>query len=206
MSFFEHQMNPDLSFGAKGGPVFSTSKAYAQGGQRYVNKNWTYPLHRYDIQHCIKSWSDFKEVRNFHYNVAGAYDGFRFKDWADYETDGTGLLTLISGSNYQMHKRYVTGSRTFSRKIQKPVTGALIYRTRASVVTNITGSSTVTTTTGIVAVTGHVGGDTYTWVGQFDVPVAFESDEFMPAIINKGGADEEFLMESGPISLEEIRL
>ena len=204
MAFFEHRMNPDLSFGAKGGPVFNTSKAYAQGGQRYQNKNWTAPMHRYDVQHCIKTKSDFDEIRNFFYNVSGAFDGFRFKDWADFESDGNGFMSLISGSNYQMYKSYAIGVRTYSRIIQKPVAGVQIFRTRSGTTTNITGASTVTTSTGIVAVTGHVGGDTYTWSGEFDVPVAFVSDEFMPIITNKSGS--EFLMDSGPIMLEEIRL
>lgn len=204
MSFFEHRMNPDLSFGAKGGPVFNTSKAYSQGGQRYGNKNWTAPLHRYDVQHCIKTKSDFDEIRNFFYNVAGSFDGFRFKDWADFESDGNGSMTLVSGSNYQLYKTYIVGARTYSRIIKKPVAGVQIYRRRAGVTSNITGSSTVTTSTGVVAVTGHAGGDTYTWSGEFDVPVAFASDEFMPIITNK--RDTEFLMDSGPIMLEEIRL
>lgn len=204
MAFFEERMNPDLSFGARGGPVYSTSKAYSFSGLRRVNKNWSSPLHRYDVTHCIKTKTDFEEVINMFYVVSGAFDGFRFKDWADYQDDGSGFLSLISGSNYQMYKGYQKGARQFNRIIQKPVSGVQIFRTRSSVTTNITGSSTVDTTTGIVTVTGHVSGDTYTWTGEFDVPVAFMSDEFMPEIVNKSGS--EFLIASGSIMLEEIRL
>lgn len=204
MAFFEYRLNTDLSFGAKGGPVFSTSKAYSVSGRRQTNQNWTYPLQNYDISHCVKTKTDYKEIINLFYNVNGAYDGFRFKDHHDYEDDGDGILTLISGSNYQMFKNYVSGSRTFTRKIQKPVVGIQIFRTRASVTTNITGASTIDTTTGIVGVTSHLGGDTYTWTGEFDVPVAFSSDEFMPMILDK--SNDEFLIQGPPITLEEIRL
>lgn len=206
MSFFEQQMSPDLSYGARGGPVWNTSRAYAINGRRLANKNWSAPLHRYDVSHCVKTETDFNEIRNFFYVVSGAFDGFRFKDWQDYraETSETNL-TLISGSTWQMNKLYALGSRTYTRAIQKPVSGAQIFRTRASVTTNITGSdATVATATGIVTIANHVGGDTYTWSGEFDVPVAFVSDEFMPEIINKSG--EEFLIASGQIMLEEIRL
>lgn len=202
MAFFEERMNPDLTFGAAGGPVWSTSKAFTVGGQSYVNKNWTQPLHRYDVQHCVKTQSDFEEVMNMFYVVSGAYDGFRFKDWADYTDDGRGVLTFVSGTDWQMFKTYTKGARTFSRKISKPVTPALIYRNRSGVITVPT--ATVNYTTGVVSISGHVGGDTYTWTGEFDVPVRFVSDEFMPIITNKRGG--EFLIDSGPIMLEEIRL
>ena len=31
----------------------------------------------------MKDETDFAEIRAFFYNVAGQFDGFRFKDWAD---------------------------------------------------------------------------------------------------------------------------
>lgn len=206
MSFFEQRMNPDLSYGAKGGPVWNTSRAYAISGRRIANKNWSAPLHRYDISHCLKTESDFNEIRNFFYVAAGAFDGFRYKDWMDYKAEQSETnLTLISGTTYQMNKLYSLGSRTYTRAIQKPVAGAQVFRTRSGTTTNITGSgATVDTTTGIVTISGHVAGDTYSWSGEFDVPVAFISDEFMPEIINKTG--DEFLIASGQIMLEEIRL
>jgi uncharacterized protein (TIGR02217 family) len=206
MAFFEQRMNPDLSYGARGGPVYSTSKAYTTSGQRITNKNWSLPLHRYDVQHCIKTASAFEEIRNFFYVVSGAFDGFRYKDWNDYQAAASETtLTLITGSTWQMFKTYTAGNRTFSRKIQKPVTGAQVFRTRSGTTTNITATdATVATTTGIVTIANHVAGDTYTWSGDFDVPVAFVSDEFMPVIENYNG--QELLISSGPILLEEIRL
>jgi uncharacterized protein (TIGR02217 family) len=204
MAFFEQRMNPDLSFGAQGGPVFSTSRAITIGGYEKVNQNWSSPLHRYNVQHCIKTQADFDEILAFFYVVAGAYDGFRFKDWNDYTDDGRGVCTLVTGSTYQMFKRYTIGSRTFNRKISKPVAGVQVFRTRSAVTTNITGSSTITTSTGEVVVTSHQAGDTYTWTGEFDVPVRFASDELLYTIVNKSGS--QFLIDSGPINLMEVRL
>jgi len=206
MAFFEQRMNPDLSYGARGGPVYSTSKAYSTNGRRITNKNWSLPLHRYDVQHCIKTASAFEEIRNFFYVVSGAFDGFRYKDWNDYQASTSNTtLTLITGSTWQMFKTYAAGNRTFSRKIQKPVSGIQFFRTRSGTTTNITaGSTSLDTATGIVTISGHQSGDIYTWSGEFDVPVAFVSDEFMPVIDNFNG--QELLISSGPILLEEIRL
>lgn len=206
MSFFEQQMSSDLSYGARGGPVWNTSRAYAINGRRLANKNWTAPLHRYDVSHCLKTEDAFNEIRNFFYVVSGAFDGFRFKDWMDFnaQTSETNL-TLISGATYQMNKLYSLGARTYTRAIQKPVAGAQIFRTRSGSTTNITGAGAVVDpTTGIVTISGHMSGDAYSWSGEFDVPVAFVADEFMPEIVNKTG--EEFLIASGQIMLEEIRL
>ena len=204
MSFFEERMNPDLTFGAQGGPVFNTARSMTVGGFEQVNKNWVAPLHRYNVQHCIKTESDFDEILNFFYVVSGAFDGFRFKDWNDYQDAGNGVLTLVTGSTYQMFKTYTKGNRTFNRKISKPVAGVQIFRIRSSVITNITSTSTITFTTGQVVVTGHQSGDVYRWTGEFDVPVRFMNDELLYTIVNKSGA--EFLIDSGPINLMEIRL
>ena len=205
MAFFEERMDTDLSFGARGGPVFSTAKAYSVSGRRMVNRQWAAPLHRYDVAPAIRSLADFETLRNFFYVVSGAFDGFRFKDWTDFMDGGRGVLTLVSGSNYQMFKTYTRGSRTFNRKIGKPVSGTVqIFRLRSSVETNITLTSSIDHTTGLVTVTGHAAGDTYRWTGEFDVPVAFQSDEFMSAIVDRGG--DGFLIDPGQVMLEELRL
>jgi hypothetical protein len=88
------------------------------------------------------------------------------------------------------------------RIIQKPVAGSVtVFRTRSGVVTTAT---TVTDpTTGLVAVTGHIAGDTYTWTGEFDVPVTFTDDEWMSAMeVNT----DNLHLDSSSIKLEEILL
>jgi uncharacterized protein (TIGR02217 family) len=189
MSFFEERMNPDLTFGAQGGPVFSTSRAMTVGGFEQTNKNWSAPLHRYNVQHCIKTQGDFDEILNFFYVVSGAFDGFRFKDWNDYTDDGRGVL-LSTTAGLQLFKTYTKGARTFNRKISKPVAGTIA----------LAGGGSVDATTGIV--TGGTAGTA--WSGQFDVPVRFMNDELLYTIVNKSGAN--FLIDSGPIDLMEIRL
>lgn len=205
MAFFEERFSPALSFGARGGPVFSTSKAFTVGGFRSANKNWASPLHRYDVSPAVRSQADLDEVTDFFYVVAGSFDGFRWKDWRDFLDAGRGVMTLTTGSTYQMFKTYTKGARTFHRKITKPVAGVQVIRVRSGVETDITGTCSIDLTTGLVTVnTGHAAGDVYRWVGEFDVPVEFMSDELMPSIVDKG--PDGFLVEVGQILLQEIRL
>ena len=76
-----------------------------------------------------------------------------------------------------------------------------MYRTRAGVVT--TASAAIAYTTGVATITGHVGGDTYTWTGEFDVPVTFSDDEWTGSLeVNT----ENLFVMSGAIKLEEVRL
>lgn len=212
MAFFEQRFPVEYGFGARGGPVFSTEVNKTTGGQRYANRNWQYPIHRYDISAGIKVESDFEVYRAFFYNVAGQFDGFRFKDWHDYSVpaaggpgnSGTPMVVVSSGVTYQMQRLYKAGTRIYARPIVKPVQGTiLVYRTRGSAVT--LAAATVDYTTGLVTiVSGHVAGDTYSWSGEFDVPVAFTSDAMEAVIVDKNNGRG--LIISWPtVQIEELR-
>jgi uncharacterized protein (TIGR02217 family) len=202
MSFFEQRLPERFSFGAKGGPAFSTEVVKTAGGQRYANKNWTMPLHMYDVSANVKTQTDFESIRAFFYNVSGQFDGFRFKDWADYQATSQPLTAIVTGSTYQMTRAYIFGTRTFSRPIYKPNAGASFTRTRSGVTSSI--SPSYSTTTGVVTVTGHVAGDTYAWSGEFDVPVAFTSDLCEASIDDKSAG--QFVISWPDIQVQEIRL
>lgn len=201
MDFFDEQFPPCYSFGASGGPMFSTEATLATGGERFAIKNWTMPLHAWNISSGIKSQADFEVYREFFYNVAGQYSGFRFKDWLDFEVTAQ-PAAQISGGTFQLQRAYVRGVRTFLRTIYKPVSGTVsVVRTRAGVPAGI--SPSIDFTTGQFTDSTHVAGDSYTWSGQFDVPVAFISD-IMEATIqdkNRGG----LLVEWPQVSVRELR-
>lgn len=205
MPFLEERLDPRIKFGVRGGPNWKTAKARTSGGQRFAVQVWEYPLHIYDLSQAVKTESDFEYCRAFFYNVAGAFEGFRFKDWSDYRvTIDSGQLALVAGSQYQAEKAYAIATRTYRRPIQKLVDGTVeVFRIRAAVTSNITGSSTVDASTGLVTVTGHVDGDTYRWAGEFDVPVAFVGDSMDAEIVNRG---KELLISWPSIQVEEIRL
>jgi uncharacterized protein (TIGR02217 family) len=205
MAFFEQQLPPCYSFGARGGPVWSTVVAKTQGGSRYVNQNWSAPLHRWNISHAVKTNDDFEAVRAFFYVVAGRFDGFRFKDWSDFEaTILNTRLTERPGSpgEWQMQRLYTVGSRTYVRDIYKPVAGAVIWRYRSAVWSAI--SAGIDYATGGAQFSGHLGGDVYGWVGTFDVPVAFASDTMEAEVVDRAGDD--LLVRWPSLEVEEIRI
>lgn len=202
MSFFEDRIPDCIGLDITGGPNFSTEVVKTQGGQRYANQNWTYPLHRFRFGYTGMKESEILVHRSFFYVVKGRADGFRFKDWNDYRATRQ-PLSLVSGVIYQLNQTYARGIRTFTRPIYKPVSGKVaVFRTRAGVTSSI--SPTIDTTTGQVTVSGHVSGDSYTWTGEFDVPVAFTSDAFEAQIVNKGS--EGFISTWPSKEIEEIRL
>lgn len=205
MAFFEERFPDDIAQGATGGPRFKTSVTKTRSGQRGANRDWLAPLHFYNVAQAIKTRADFEAVRSFFWVVYGAFDGFRFKDFADYScTAARGVCTLVSGSAYQLGKTYSYGSRSVTRNITKPVAGTVaILRTRSGSTTDITGASALDTTTGIVTVTGHASGDVYTWSGEFDVPAVFADDAMDVRQLN---SDSNLVLDWGAIAIEEVRL
>jgi uncharacterized protein (TIGR02217 family) len=204
MAFFEQQFPPEISSNMQGGPRFLNDKAFSAGGQRITNRRSQYPLHEFMLAHPVQEGDLFAQLRAFFYVVGGDADGFRFKDWSDYKALASQTsATLVSAGVYQLNKDYTFGARTFTRPIYKPLAGALIYRTRSAVVSDITGASTLDTTTGRVTVTGHVSGDAYTWSGEFDLPVAFKDPMAVFRVIGSGAR---MLTEWPSIDVEEIRV
>lgn len=205
MAFFEQRLPDKFSFGAKGGPVFSTTAKKTQGGQRYANRNWLYPIQAYDISNAIRNETDFQELRAFFYVVGGQGDGFRFRAPDDFKASiAEGQMSLIGGSVYQLLKAYVAGSRTFLRPIYKPASDFPLtaYRTRSSVQSVI--SPTIDYSTGQVTVSGHVSGDTYQWAGPFDIPVAFTNDKMDVELTARNGGG--LLLTWPDVTVEEFRL
>ena len=176
--FLESPRFPEkLQYGFTGGPVDTTTVVQTYGGYESRNVNTAIPLSEWTCDTTPKTKDETAELQAFWRVVRGRGRGFRFKDWTDFEADATeGFLSAVSGSTYQMYKRYEADTGEYmDRKISKPLLGTCtFYRTRSAVTTTITPS--VNYTTGVVTVSGHVAGDTYTWAGEFDVPVRFDNE------------------------------
>ena len=205
MAFLEQRLHDGVARGSRGGPVGSRTKAYLPNGQLQQQFNYSRPLHRYDISFGIKTADDFEVIRALFYVVMFTpYEGFRMRDWNDYEaTQSNSTLTLVSGNVWQLQRLYSVGASSFKRDIVKPESGSVtVYRTRAGATTTIV--PTIDATTGRVTITGHVDGDTYTWAGRFDVPVTFQDDDAL-AGIELDGIEDALLQGLPSILLEEIR-
>lgn len=202
MAFFDERFPDEIAQGATGGPRWKTTKNRATGGARFANKDWSDALHYFEVSQAIKTLEDFALLRSFFYVVAGAFDGFRFKDFTNFTVaHAVGVLQATAPSIYQMFKAERYGSREYLRKILKPVSGSVtVWRTRSAVTTTITPS--IDYATGLVTVSGHVVGDTYAWTGEFDVPVNFVDDSMETA--QQMSSDDSLLMSWPSIQLEEV--
>lgn len=206
MAFLEQRLHDGVARGSRGGPVGSRTKTYLPNGQLQQQFNYARPLHRYDISFGIKTLADFEAIRALFYVVMFTpYEGFRMRDWNDYEAaPSNSTLTNTSGSSWQLQRVYTVGGTSFKRDIVKPESGTVtVYRTRAGSTTTI--APAITYTTGIASISGHQEGDTYTWAGRFDVPVTFEDDNAL-AGIELDGLEDAILQGLPSILLEEIRL
>jgi uncharacterized protein (TIGR02217 family) len=204
MTFLEQRLDTKITHGASGGPtVPGRTKTYLPNGKLYQDFTASTGIHRYDVSHGVRSRADFQAVLDLFYVVMFTpYEGFRFKDWRDYQGLQTNTrLRLIAGSTWQLQRRHVFGGVEFLRDITKPVASTVtVWRTRSAVVS--AAIAVVDYTTGIVTITGHVDGDTYTWTGEFDMPVTFTDDTWVGDLeVNTVN----LWVTSNPIKLEEIR-
>lgn len=168
MAFLETRLSVKISYGAKGGPGFQTDVIAVRSGNESRNASWSVTRHQYEIGLTVRKKSEFDLIRNHFMSVRGRLDGFRFKDWADFEvTIATGRLIALhgtiqvgtAGAGYgtptgQLAKLYSTGANSYLRDIHKPVTGTLaLYRGGVLMVAGAgAGQYAIDTTSGIVTV------------------------------------------------------
>ena len=207
MAFLEQRLPITITAGSRGGPVAKRTKVYVQNGRLHQDFSWSRPLQRYDLSFGIKTLANFEAVRAMWYVVmfGGPYEGFRIRDWSDYQcTQANSGLVVQSGSptEWQLQRVYTVGGVSFRRNIYKLDGAPLVYRTRAGVTSLI--ATTADLNIGIANIGGHVVGDTYNWVGLFDVPVTF-SDDALDQIEITGNVND--LLQSLPsIKVEEVPL
>lgn len=201
MAFYNEVFPQCIGRNMEAGPGYIADQAWTLSGQRAYNLYDPYPLQEYTLAVPVRTGDEFEELRAFFLATRGL-DPFLFKDWSDYEaTLQNTSMTLISGAVYQMNRLYVAPARTTVRPVYKPMAGVQIWRTRAGSTTNITGTSPIVYTTGRVTVSGHVGGDTYRWTGEFYVPVYFSDPKAVWNVIG----NPNMLTEWSGLTLRESR-
>lgn len=205
MAFLESPRMPkEISFGAIGGPGFRTTVVTIGSGVEKRNAEWSKTRYSYDVSQAIKTESDFALVRNHFYAVGGKRDGFRFKDYADFQVaTGEGVVLGITTTTFQLQKKYVFGSVTSLRDIKKPIASGFVLHNSGTPLT-ITTDYTLDATTGRITTTIPRTASNLTWTGEFDVPVRFDVDELKGQIVNRK-PNGEYLMAWDSIPLVEVR-
>lgn len=207
MTFLEApRLDSKITHGAVSSVRWNRQKTYTASGKLTQDFRWANPKHEMDLSHGLRNAADYQVLLDFHYIVfSGGFEGFRVKDWRDYiATQQNTAMTATVGAtgDYQLQRKHVAGANQYLRDIKKPVVGTVVvWRNRAGAIT--TASATVDYTNGRVIVAAHIAGDTYTWTGEFDVPMTFVDDVWTGHLeVNT----ENLHVDSQSVQLEEIRL
>lgn len=212
MAFINSEFPQCIAFGAQSEPVWRTLVAQSESGFESTDQTWTNTRHMFDVGLAVRSTSDYQLVRTHFHEVRGKANYFPFRDPLDYSVtvavgqllDANDLSAVDADGTYQLFKRYGS-TNPYNRKITRPVSAINVFRTRAAVTTDITGAGAVVTyTTGAVAITGHVAGDTYAWSGEFRVPTRYDTDRLPTLIVDREGSGE-LLVRCDSIPLLEVR-
>lgn len=181
MGFVETQFPTDIAYGSSGGPEYATDIVASQSGYEQRNASWSEARARYNVAHGVKTKAQLDALIAFFRARKGRANGFRFKDWTDYQAT-TEIIGTGTGSQtqFQLVKRYVSGAVTEVRTITKPVSGTVsVYK---NAVLQSSGVS-VDTSTGIVTfAVAPAAGNVITATFQFDVPVRFDTDRLSASI------------------------
>ena len=176
MAFKESPRFPEnIAAQSKFGPGFSTQIARNLGGYEARNRHWTYPLHEGDVG-FVRTQAELDQLLAFFHGVAGMFDGFRFKNYNDYEvTASEGTFIQLTGSTWQLAKTRTYGAITSQWKVKKPVSSTVVVSG---------GSFTLDDTTGIITAVGSPTPTPTSWTGEFDFPVRFNTDKMLPMWIS----------------------
>ena len=194
--FIESPVFPDyLATGLRLGPVFATDVIQVRSGFEASNQRWALPLRTWDghITHRVEA--ERATIEAFFLSVAkGRANQFRLRDVTDYKDEGRGVVTLVSGSIYQLGKTYTSGAQVHTREIRKPRSGEVSVQGG--------GSYTLDFTTGRVTHTG--GGVPTGWTGLFDVPVRFDHDQLVFDFAGRSAGKPVFTAQE--MRLAEVRV
>jgi uncharacterized protein (TIGR02217 family) len=199
MPFLNERFPDDISRGAIGGAGFLTDVVMVESGHEFRRQARALELGSWEVSHAARLPEKYRRLQAFFRVAAGRANGFRFKDWTDFEAAQTeGVFVLLTGSTggstWQMYKRYTFGAYTYDRKIQKPINGTV----------TVTGGSghSIDYATGIL--TEGLGEPT-SWAGEFDVPARFDTDVMRAETIEKQVSGE-LVVGWSSIPIVEIRL
>ena len=169
--FIDHRLSTKVAMGFTGGPEWSTAIVEMDNGREVRNGQWMYPRHRYSAEYPNLLDGARREVLEAFHAARGRLHAFRFHDFNDADAEGAPLLPEIGTTTpVQLVKTYQLGSATSSRLIQAPMSCVV----RDSSGTPVAGS--VDTTTGLFTPASAWEDDAFSWSGEFDVWVRFDSD------------------------------
>lgn len=124
-----------LSYGATGGPVYSTDLIMRLDAYESRNQNWSQPRCKWDVGSQHRSQAEVDELVYFFHAIAkGMENVFRFRDPTDDAFSNSIGVGDGSTTTFQLVKVYTYGTMSTTRQIIKPMAGGLhLYVTGVAV-------------------------------------------------------------------------
>jgi uncharacterized protein (TIGR02217 family) len=191
--FLNVSFPPYVAQGASGGPEFSTEVVSLASGSEQRNSLWAGARGKWNISTGIRTRAQMLDVIAFFHVVKGKAYSFRFRDWNDYQAANVPMVQ-VTGTVWQLVKRYTIASFEHVRTITKPVAGTV----------SITVSGLPVVPSGIDYLTGRVTFSSAPGAAphatfEFDVPVRFDTDHLS---VQANAWDQQIASE---IDLVEVR-
>lgn len=157
MAFLNVRFPDDISYGAVGGPSYSTDVVIVNSGFEQRNQNWADARSSFDVSHAARTRTQIETLIKFFRVAKGRANTFRYKDWMDYTVATTeGYLDNAIGDGtptYQLYKYYSNAAGSELRKITRPVSGNVAVLRNAVAVTVGAGAGNIAIDyeTGVIA-------------------------------------------------------
>jgi len=192
MSFHEVRFPAAVSFGSSGGPERLTEVITLANGHEERNAPWKHSRRRYDAGVGVRSLDDIEELISFFEARSGRLYGFRWKDWSDYKsclpsqepTFRDQIIGIGDGETvlFELSKTYQSGSHSYIRRVQKPVSGSVRVGVQGSEISETTEFS-LDLDTGVVTFVDPPAVAAEITAGfEFDVPVRFDTDRIYTSL------------------------
>lgn len=184
-------------------PTTSTTITEVSGGDEGRNRNWSQPKRKIELPAAEgRLWDIIADLNDHFLVLDGPSAGFPFRDPFDYASvrllgpneSQNSVLQRVTPTDqalgtgdgltrtFQLTKAYSRGSYTKARTIGLPVLSNLMVADNGSLVSS--SSYSVSRPGGLVTfTTAPAAGHALTWGGIFDIPVRFETDDALNAIV-----------------------
>lgn len=184
MSFHDVRFPTRVSYGAVGGPRFSTTVQILNSGFEQRNINWAQARREYTVDISPSRGTEWTAVLDFFHARRGRAYGFRLKDFSDFELAEQSIGTGDnSTTDFQIFKRYVDDDELappYDRDLKKIVADTVEVSVDGSPMAS---GWSVDETTGILSFDTAPATDADIAVAcEFDVPVRFDTDLMQAAI------------------------
>jgi uncharacterized protein (TIGR02217 family) len=202
MTFCEELLDLGWDYGAQGGPEFAVTTTLSGGGYEFANLDWAQPKGEWQIgdrtgDYCL-DLAEYEYLYKFWMARRGSFEGFRYKDWGDFELKGEQIGIGDGTRNvFQITKTYGSFVRVLS-KIAKGATWQVGSSKPAATLDYNTGLLTFAIPPAL--------GQKIKVTGEFHVPVKFIENKWPGKFYAADPDSGQRFYELGSLQLRGIRV